>query len=403
MTFQVAQVNATTVAMDLNTQLMNKAGVLGIKSFLTSEGFFALGGSTLPVVMLDVGGDARFTSSVTASNFVATVAGTPNAFSGASLTVDSGTFIAGLGIGTTAPFSMAELVADGKGVQPSRFVNTVYNSNTPTSAGFEGRRARGTALAPTALLSQDPIVSLSAFGYDGSIFTTQQRGQIQVTAAENWSGTNQGTDIRFIVTNLGAVSATERMRLTSAGNLGVGTLTPQTLLDVAGTAQFGSTGKSTFTASGALTMATNSTVVASSSITAGAFFGDGSNLTNMTILNSSSSVAGVAVNSLSFIQISTLTTQVLRGGRPLYGTSIVDIDNGAAGSRTFTAQVERGGVAVSNSYLHFITAGDDSAISISWTEPSSTAGVQTYTLSVKSTSATGTQTARARILNIMEF
>jgi hypothetical protein len=44
----------------------------------------------------------------------------------------------------------------------------------------------------------------------------------------------------------------ERMRLTDAGWLGINTSSPQTKLDVEGTAQFGSTAKSTFTADGRL-------------------------------------------------------------------------------------------------------------------------------------------------------
>src|SRR6185369_5811971 len=81
----------------------------------------------------------------------------------------------------------------------------------------------------------------------------------------------------------------------NGGNLGVGTAAPQTLLDVAGSAQFGSSAKSTFTAAGALTLASGAAlnlsgaagdVIGQSSITtAGAFFGDASHLSNVTATN----------------------------------------------------------------------------------------------------------------------
>ncbi|OGR57128.1 MAG: hypothetical protein A2X36_15070 [Elusimicrobia bacterium GWA2_69_24] len=92
-------------------------------------------------------------------------------------------------------------------------------------------------------------------------------------------------------TNNGAASPLERMRITPAGSVGVGTALPGALLDVDGDAQFGAgAAKSTFTAAGALAMAAGKAITLNgsggyittgSSVNAGAFFGDGSNLTGI--------------------------------------------------------------------------------------------------------------------------
>ena len=76
----------------------------------------------------------------------------------------------------------------------------------------------------------------------------------------------------------------------STGAVGIGTTIPATLLDVNGSAQFGSTAKSTFSTAGALTLApgaalnlsgANGYITSASSVNASAFFGDGSHLSNL--------------------------------------------------------------------------------------------------------------------------
>lgn len=78
------------------------------------------------------------------------------------------------------------------------------------------------------------------------------------------------------------------------GNVGVGTLTPQTALDINGAAQFGAgSTKSTFTASGSLIMSSTASItVPGSSVTANSFYGDGSHLTGIGNGISSTTTAG---------------------------------------------------------------------------------------------------------------
>ncbi|MDE2426959.1 MAG: hypothetical protein KGO96_13750 [Elusimicrobia bacterium] len=84
----------------------------------------------------------------------------------------------------------------------------------------------------------------------------------------------------------------------TGGDVGVGTTSPATTLDVDGSAQFGSgAAKSTFTTTGELDLANNAAIVGSSSITAGGFFGDGSHLTNV---GASSWTGGTVPNASTF-------------------------------------------------------------------------------------------------------
>ena len=69
------------------------------------------------------------------------------------------------------------------------------------------------------------ITGIDSWGYDGT--TTAIAGTINFRAAENWSSTNHGSDIQFRTTASGSGGALfEAMRLTSAGNLGIGTSSP---------------------------------------------------------------------------------------------------------------------------------------------------------------------------------
>jgi hypothetical protein len=65
------------------------------------------------------------------------------------------------------------------------------------------------------------IVGIDAWAYDGSVYNIA--GTINFRAAENWSSTNHGTDLQFRLVPSGAgAGLTERMRLTSGGNLAIG-------------------------------------------------------------------------------------------------------------------------------------------------------------------------------------
>jgi hypothetical protein len=92
--------------------------------------------------------------------------------------------------------------------------------------------ARGTVSSPTATQSGDALGFYQLGGYDGSGYVRS----VWVTglAAENFSPTNRGSDMVFSTTPIGSTIIAERMRVTSAGNVGIGTSSPGVKLDVIG-------------------------------------------------------------------------------------------------------------------------------------------------------------------------
>lgn len=252
----------------------------------------------------------------------------------------------------------------------------------------------GTVAVP-ARTANGHVGQLDMRGHTGTAFTGS-RARVQFQATEDWTATANGVRTIFATTpNLSATPA-ERMRIEHNGFVKIGTGAPGTLLEV-------SSGVVTINGTGAgLVVNDGVGITATSSVTASGFFGDGAGLTGFVVFGSSSSTNTKAIDSTAFVQVTTMTI-TLRGGRALSGMATVHIENTSGAGRTYTAQVERGGVAVSNQYLNFVSAGDNQTVPVQWSEASSTAGVQVYTLSLKSSNGAATQSAMSRILTVTEF
>lgn len=89
-------------------------------------------------------------------------------------------------------------------------------------------RAKGSKASPTGLVSGNVLGSIRGLGYNGSAFT-YATGTIDIITTENWSTTANGTAIVFNTTPNGsaAASLTERMRITSAGEVLIAGTTDQ--------------------------------------------------------------------------------------------------------------------------------------------------------------------------------
>lgn len=107
-----------------------------------------------------------------------------------------------------------------------------------SSAKFQVASSGSTAAIALArtdtATSATSISSVDAWGWDGTAYSVA--GTINFRAAENWSSTNHGSDIQFRNVASGSGGALfESMRITSAGNVGIGTTSPGGLLHVNGT------------------------------------------------------------------------------------------------------------------------------------------------------------------------
>ena len=92
--------------------------------------------------------------------------------------------------------------------------------------------------APLAVQADNIVGQIQMRGYGTTGFATTARAGIRLTAAENWSDTAQGAFLAFMTTpKLSNTINVERMRITDAGNVGIGTTNPLVKLDVAGDLQ----------------------------------------------------------------------------------------------------------------------------------------------------------------------
>lgn len=95
-------------------------------------------------------------------------------------------------------------------IQPSSAVvyisgldGAAATSAIDTYAGQGGvffRRANNTAASPSALASGDVIGAITAFGHNGTDYTSTSRIAVSLEATETWNGTGQGGRFRFNTT-----------------------------------------------------------------------------------------------------------------------------------------------------------------------------------------------------------
>lgn len=136
-----------------------------------------------------------------------------------------------LGVGTTNP--TAKVTISGTGNVATR-VNS-YASTLAESSNFLLFKSRGTEAIPLAVVNGDNIGKLAAAVFDGSGYSTAAKIQFEIDNATG-VGDTPGR-IQFHTTADGFGTTTERMRITSTGAVGIGTTTPDSLLDVAGGAE----------------------------------------------------------------------------------------------------------------------------------------------------------------------
>ena len=135
-----------------------------------------------------------------------------------------------IGIGTTTPAATLHVVS----TSTAAGIVDVY-SNALTGVTFSTRSARGTPTSPLPVQTGDVIGGFTGKGWMGSGGFSGGRGALIIHANETWSSTAQSTYMQFNTTALGTAAQAERMRIDNAGNVGIGTSTPDSLLTVAGT------------------------------------------------------------------------------------------------------------------------------------------------------------------------
>jgi hypothetical protein len=132
-----------------------------------------------------------------------------------------------VGVGATTPLAPIDIVRDTSSWL--RIQQASSDTNGPAVGFF---KSRGTVAAPAAVSSGDRIMGLYGTGYHSGGAFGGNSAAIQMLAAENFTASAQGSKIDFGTTPIGATARSTRMTIDSTGNVGVGTSTPTSLLNV---------------------------------------------------------------------------------------------------------------------------------------------------------------------------
>ena len=417
----IAPTASYSVTSNIGIGISSPAYKLDVNGEVNSSGYYVNGNliSTSPVMdtaRVSKAGDTM-TGQLTLQGSSLTVTG--NAFSvGTSTLVVSGGKV---GINTSTPTTSLSFGELGNLIG----INTSDGSDT----GYIGMAA-GSALANTR----------GAFGlfYGNEYSVGGNRGNVLLRAGNISTSSGDGS----IVLQTG--NATDVMRLTYAGNVGIGTTAPTDRLYVSSAAttgdsqavimieQLGSnvsarnrlvsgitSGQNPYFAietrnqDGNITekmrfkdnnigigdtapqakLVVNGNVVSSGTISATAYTGNGAALANLVTKVSSSAVNGQSIASTSdlFFATATITN---RGSRPQYCEAHMTFNNSAGASRDYTYAMYKNGVKVAGGdYVQTVSGTSTEFVEIGWDE-TSTAGVVNFTFSVRSSSASGEQTIR---------
>jgi hypothetical protein len=140
-----------------------------------------------------------------------------------------------VGIGTSSPstflnaYNATSAILSVDGDSTTQIRATRYSTDGAQSSIII-RKARGTLASPTAVASADIAGSFNTLAYGGSNF--RQITSITGVVDTYTSDTNISGYLTFS-TNAGSTSVTERMRITNAGDVGIGTTSPSNQLHVA--------------------------------------------------------------------------------------------------------------------------------------------------------------------------
>lgn len=146
-----------------------------------------------------------------------------------------------LGVGTAAPAYLIDLYDTTNATfgisSDAAAALQVQRSQTAVNGGnFNFRKTRGTVASPTAVASGDQIGAIRCLAYGGTNY--RAIATIEGYVETYTSNSDISSYLSFATCPAGSITATERVRIDSAGNFGIGESAPDYKLDVNGTIGF---------------------------------------------------------------------------------------------------------------------------------------------------------------------
>jgi hypothetical protein len=236
----VSQLNSAGDARFANVSIASSLYVGGVSTFVGNAGFSA---NVSIASALSVGGVAAITGATTIGGNLTLSGGTANgvvyldgskvATSGSAVTYNGTTFALGAAwtsnpFGQTAAPGYFQYSASNQtlriaGDAQSNFQAFRFSNDGGAPAMTLGK-ARGTYASPSAVQTGDNLGDLQFRGYGGT--NSRTLANVLSFVETYTSDSNISSYLEFRTSSSGSASATEKMRLDSSGNLGIGTSSP---------------------------------------------------------------------------------------------------------------------------------------------------------------------------------
>jgi hypothetical protein len=190
------------------------SGVMGCTAY-SSSGFFANDGNSFGAAA-NLGTNDGFDLNLKTNNTT-------------KVTVSAAGFV---GLGTTTPQALLHLSSSSTAFQEIK-VDAARNSSG--AYGLTFAKSRGVMTGRTATQADDVLGDINFIGWSAAGDYTPSSVRIRAHAAEIPSATSSAGHLAFQTTPTGSILAQERMRISSSGNVGIGTDNPLATLHIVST------------------------------------------------------------------------------------------------------------------------------------------------------------------------